>query len=529
MLTIVWYSLGLNESTHVLFSIIFICVCLIWGSLKWQNYHFEKLAATFPGPKSLPFIGNALELIDNNPEDILWNLRNLSKTYKSPFRLWLGGKLCVFITKPEDLQIIFNSPKTLEKDALYGFLEKAVGTGLGTAPVTKWKRTRKALAPYFSPKILTSFVPVMNERANIIVQNIQCHCGTGAEVDIFPYFMPAALDTVCESAFGVKINTQLGQNSSFSESLFRVSELLAARLYKPWLHMDWIYEKTSYAKELNIECEAVRRFVYNVIQERRKTIRKTNSSSDQTPVTNANIHSNLSSRYLLDAMYGSHENGSFSFSSRDMIDEALTFLFAGSESTALTNCFCLLMLAMHPEIQEKVFKEQYGIFGNENRPVTTEDIDKMEYTEQVIKETLRLFPTLPFILRSIEEDIKITQEHILPAGSTAVIAPLLTHYDSTLWKQPKQFNPENFSTENVERRHKYSFIAFSGGARGCIGTKYGMMAMKTTISIFIRHFTVSTIIGLKNIKLTADLLLRNKHGWIMKLEPRVYKKSRQRS
>ncbi|CAH0394422.1 unnamed protein product [Bemisia tabaci] len=85
----------------------------------------------------------------------------------------------------------------------------------------------------------------------------------------------------------------------------------------------------------------------------------------------------------------------------------------------------------------------------------------MEYTKQVIKETLRQFPTLPFILRSIKEDIKITQDHILPVGSPAVIAPLLTHnYDSTLWKQPKQFNPENFSTENVQKETQVFIHSF---------------------------------------------------------------------
>ncbi|XP_072159397.1 cytochrome P450 4g15 isoform X1 [Bemisia tabaci] len=143
----------------------------------------------------------------------------------------------------------------------------------------------------------------------------------------------------------------------------------------------------------------------------------------------------------------------------------------------------MLMLAIHPEYQEKIFEEQYNIFGDADRPVTQDDQDKMEYLEQVIKETLRLFPVAPLFVRYAEEDTKLTQNYVLPAGATAVIYPFFTHYDPELWPEPNIFNPDNFTAEKKANRHKYAFIPFSGGPRGCIGKS----AKKRNIAIFRGH------------------------------------------
>ncbi|CAH0394506.1 unnamed protein product [Bemisia tabaci] len=227
--------------------------------------------------------------------------------------------------------------------------------------------------------------------------------------------------------------------------------------------------------------------------------------------------------YLLDAIHNSQVDSIYSDS--DKIDEALTFMVAGSETTAQTNCFVLLMLAIHPEYQEKVIEEQYNIFGNADRSITLDDLDKMEYLEQAIKETLRLYPVVPIFVRQAEEDTKLTQNYVLPAGATAVIYPFFTHYDTELWPEPHKFNPDNFTAEKMANRHKYAFIPFSGGARGCIGNKYSMIAMKTTLSIFIRQFRVSTTKKLEDIEVYMDVVLRCKGGWSMKLERRINQKS----
>nr|XP_018900251.1 PREDICTED: cytochrome P450 4C1-like isoform X2 [Bemisia tabaci] len=254
---------GLSDVTRALLTILCICLTLIWGIHKWNRRHKERLASKFPGPTALPIIGNALTLLNRTYYDLLWTVTGLCEEYGSPFKFWLGSKLLVFITKPEDIQIILNSSKTLDKDEVYKFSEAAVGTGLVTAPLEKWKKTRKILTPSFSPKNITRFVPVMNERARIMIQKMQHHCGSGVEKDFYPYFFTASFDTLCEASFGVQVDSQLGRGRDWAQVIFRVTPLFMERLFAPWFYMGYIYEKTSTAKKMKKDCDDFREFSKN--------------------------------------------------------------------------------------------------------------------------------------------------------------------------------------------------------------------------------------------------------------------------
>jgi cytochrome P450 family 4 len=91
----------------------------------------------------------------------------------------------------------------------------------------------------------------------------------------------------------------------------------------------------------------------------------------------------------------------------EMMEEIQTMTAAGSDTTAITLSFATIMLAMHQDIQEKLFKEMCDIFENTDRDPTLDDLTRMDYLERVIKETMRLFPIAPVLLRQVQEDIKI--------------------------------------------------------------------------------------------------------------------------
>ncbi|XP_029343853.1 cytochrome P450 4g15-like [Acyrthosiphon pisum] len=226
------------------------------------------------------------------------------------------------------------------------------------------------------------------------------------------------------------------------------------------------------------------------------------------------------SKLFLDILFELNNNGG-NFSDSDIRDEVVTMMTGGSETSAITICFCLLMLAIDQDIQDKVYDEVYDIFGESDHIITIEDTTRLVYLEQVLKETLRLYPVGPVLLREIREDLKIfSNDYVLPKGTTCVISPIATHHSPDLYPNPWSINPENFSPENVAKRHKYSFIPFSGGPRGCIGSKYAMMSMKVTVSTFLRHFSVHTDIKLTDIKLKIDLLMRSVHGYPVTIRPR---------
>jgi cytochrome P450 family 4 len=91
----------------------------------------------------------------------------------------------------------------------------------------------------------------------------------------------------------------------------------------------------------------------------------------------------------------------------EIIEEIQTMTTAGSDTTPVTLSFATIMLALHQGIQEKLYKEMCDIFGNTDRDPTLDDLTRMDYLERVIKETMRLFPVGPLLLRQVQEDIKI--------------------------------------------------------------------------------------------------------------------------
>ncbi|XP_072159615.1 cytochrome P450 4V2 [Bemisia tabaci] len=103
----------------------------------------------------------------------------------------------------------------------------------------------------------------MNERARIMIQKMQHHCGSGVEVDFYPYFFTASFDTLCEASFGVQVDSQLGRGRDWAQVIFRVTPLFMERLFAAWFYMGYIYEKTSAAKKMKKDCDDFREFSKN--------------------------------------------------------------------------------------------------------------------------------------------------------------------------------------------------------------------------------------------------------------------------
>ncbi|XP_060876038.1 cytochrome P450 4C1-like isoform X2 [Metopolophium dirhodum] len=417
--------------------------------------------------------------------------------------------------------IVLNNSKALQKDRMYNFFKNGVGEGLFTAPVDKWRKHRRMITPAFNAKLFEQFFPVFNEKNKILIKNVTKELNKTQMFDLWHYIAPAALDTICQTTMGYNLDTQSNNKEcEFGEAIVMASEVVTMRIYKPWLYPEIVF--SMYLKLTGHQkiFETVKKFPLQVIKEKKEAFdqrkKAINAKVDLTNNTDEN-----QSKLFLDILFELNNTGG-NFSDSDIRDEVITMMIGGSETSAITICFCLLMLAIHQDIQDKVYNEIYDIFGGSEETITIEDTTKLVYLEQVLKETLRLYPVGPVLLRELQDDLKIfTNDYVLPKGTTCVISPITTHHSPVLYPNPWTFNPENFTPENVAKRHRYSFIPFSGGPRGCIGSKYAMLSMKVTVSTFLRHFSVHTDIKLTDIKLKIDLLMRSVHGYPVKIRPRV--------
>ncbi len=139
-----------------------------------------------------------------------------------------------------------------------------------------------------------------------------------------------------------------------------------------------------------------------------------------------------------------------------------------------------------------IFDELDVVFcGDLERPCTTQDVAELKYLECCIKEAMRIYPSIPFVMRNLTEDVEIgtvrqqnssqskqnkylldikpTDGHTLPAGVTVAMVFYAIHHNPVIYPDPEVFKPERFFPENSVGRHPYAFIPFSAGPRNCIG------------------------------------------------------------
>ena len=126
--------------------------------------------------------------------------------------------------------------------------------------------------------------------------------------------------------------------------------------------------------------------------------------------------------------------------------------------------------------QEKIMEELESVFGTSQRPISSYDLREMKYLEQCIKETLRLYPSVPMIARTLGEDVKLGK-YTLPEGCDVMIAPFAIHRDPDEFPNPEIFDPDRFEPDKNEKRHPYAYIPFSAGPRNCIGKGFQIFSI----------------------------------------------------
>lgn len=166
----------------------------------------------------------------------------------------------------------------------------------------------------------------------------------------------------------------------------------------------------------------------------------------------------------------------------------------------------VLMLAMHPTVQARIHAE-IAALNCTTTNVTHADTVHMPYTEMVLKETLRLFPPVPYMGRLVDRNIRLGK-CTLPQGTIAIIPVHHIHRRAALWGHDHdQFVPERFSPERSHEFDPFFFMPFSHGTRNCIGTKYAMMSMKIFICHLVTQFEFHTHMLFNELDMRRETML----------------------
>lgn len=354
------------------------------------------------------------------------------------------------------LQSSTQFPKTpLEKRVFHHTL----GDGILTSEGATWRWQRRTAAPLFRPADLANLVPAMTAAAEEQVARWR-KCAPGAV---------AAVDRdMTETTFHV-ISTTMFAGSADAEAaaILRAADgalatiswdIAAAMLRFPsWLWYPGKFRRRRAAGRL-------RAAVVAILTRRRAD--------------------GLAGDDLLARLARAQdpETGE-PMSEKQLVDNLLTFLAAGHETTAKALTWTLYLISRAPQWQERMLAEIEAVAGK--GPITADHLERLPVTRAVLKEAMRLYPPAPVMTRIAAEDVELGG-HTIKAGTLIAIPIFAVHRHRQLWDDPDRFDPRRFSPERESKYPRTQFMPFGFGPRTCIGMSFAMMEAMAILAVLVR-------------------------------------------
>ena len=173
------------------------------------------------------------------------------------------------------------------------------------------------------------------------------------------------------------------------------------------------------------------------------------------------------------------------FDQAQAVDELKQYLWAGTETTALTLAWALYLASKHPETAERIRKEGEEVYGD--RAPAAADYSALAYTRAVVQETMRLYPPIWGFIRVATKAEEIGGKEIR-VGDRIMLFAYGAHHSPKYWDEPEEFRPERFMGDAARKRKPYTYLPFGGGKRSCIGGAMSQVENTLALSILLRRF-----------------------------------------
>ena len=344
-----------------------------------------------PGPKFVPFLRGVREHGFLDYAGQLW--RECGDT----FQVRLGSRRLVVAIHPDAVEHVNVSHRQkYDKRASYDGVRKfLIGEGLVASTGDLWRRQRKLMAPFFTPKGVQAYAELMIRDGARLVERWDGFARAGAEVEISEEMTLVTASIILKAMFSTETTASVHQMKDAVETMIAFVDTRMTGVRLP------LWVPTRRNREYVRARDLVHALIRSVIGERRA-------------VDPSRWPDDLLSRL----MRARDEETGQAMSESLLRDESITTFFAGHETTARTMTFAWYALAANPEVAERLHEELDRVLGG--RPPTAEDLRELPYTLRVVKEVLRLFPAAPFYVRDAIED-DVVGDFEVPAWSAVML------------------------------------------------------------------------------------------------------------
>lgn len=423
-----------------------------------------------PQPKRKFLTGNLGEL---DADAGMLSLMRLSREYGPIYRLSFPGDRNVIFVSAQELVNELCDESRFDKrvHSSLGHIRDFAGDGLFTAHTQEpnWGKAHRILMPAFGPLAIREMFPEMSDVAEQLLLKWE-RFGENAVINVTDDMTRLTLDTIALCGFDTRFNS-FYQNElhPFVGAMVDALEEAGARGSRlPLQTQLMLRTKGRYAGDVRLMNETVDA----IIAERK---------ADPT----AGEKNDLLARMIK----GRDPETGEGLSDENIRYQLVTFLIAGHETTSGLLSFTLYQLLKHPEMLALAQAEVDEVLAGQ--PLKVTDLPKLSYLEQVLKESLRLWPTAPaFGVYPHETTLLGGRYEVTPEDTLLVLLPSL-HRDPQVWADPERFDPERFSPEAEAALPENAYKPFGNGQRACIGRPFALQEATLVLASVLQRFNLS--------------------------------------
>lgn len=434
-----------------------------------------------PGPTPLELL-RALPAIQGNPP---LYLLACARQFGDVVRFQAGRVSAVFINHPDAVRrVLQDNHRNYTKDTLqYNALAAVTGRGLLTSDGELWLRQRRLAQPAFARSRLQALGPLVETATNRILGRWDAAALEGKPVDVDREMMRLTLEVVGQALFGIDLSRDAHELTgavltTLDHIMYRARKLIVPPDSVP----------TPRNLRFRRALQTLDRTVYAMIAERRRT-----GGGDDLFAMLLGARDETSGEQMTD---------------RQVRDEVITLLIAGHETVASALTWTWYLLALHPQIRDEMTAEIRGELGD--RPITVNDLPRLELTGRIFDEALRLYPPAWLITRKAVQADEVMGAAI-PAGTLVILSPYTLHRHPAFWGDADQFDPRRFLPEIEKSRPRYAYIPFGGGPRQCIGSSFALTEAQLILASLTRRFCLELAPGAP-VVMEPLVTLRPHHG-----------------
>jgi cytochrome P450 len=442
---------------------------------------------TPPGPKGKPIAGNLLEF----RRDPTGFLLSVALEYGDVVHLKFGPQHIYLINNPDYIRdVLVTNNRNFIKSRGLQMAKRFLGEGLLTSEGDFHRRQRRLAQPAFHKQRINSYAHVMAEYA----ARTRDRWHNGETLDIHQEMMRVTLGIVGKTLFDADVEAEANE---IGEALNSIMQLFD-RITIPFPQLMNSLPLPSNFRFLKAH-RRLDRTMYRIIGEHRA------AGVDR---------GDLLSMLLLAQ---DEEGDGGSMTDLQLRDEAMTIFLAGHETTANAMTWTWYLLSQNPEIEAKLHREIDEVL--EGRLPTADDVARLQYTEMVFAESMRMYPPAWAMGRQVLSDYEVGG-YIAPAGSIVLMSPWVMHHNPRYYPDPLKFDPERWTPQNRDLRPKFSYFPFGGGPRVCIGEGFAWMEGVLLLAPIAQKWQMRLEVG-HRVEMRPLITLRPKYGMRMTVANRA--------